>query len=37
MAKVTWSPGIEHVSGALAKPGKTRNTHAAKCCWLPTA
>ena len=21
MAKVTWSPGIEHVSGALAKPG----------------
>ena len=22
MAKVEWSPGIEHVSGALCKPGK---------------
>ena len=22
MAKVEWSPGIEHVSGALSKPGK---------------
>jgi len=23
MAKVTYSPGIDHVSGALAKPGKS--------------
>ncbi|MBR1878212.1 MAG: hypothetical protein IJ814_04305 [Paludibacteraceae bacterium] len=23
MAKVVWSPGIDHISGALAKPGKS--------------
>ena len=30
MAKVTWSAGIDHVSGALAKPGKNGQHSCAK-------